>query len=287
MLALDSARQPLVNPAAFYFASGSILMTTSRYAAKLALLRRDPRASFAVTGADTTVVLTGVLEAFDPLSLSGQVRAALAGPGFWWGMGGYTMKNAPFVGGYLLELAQVPGQWWPQNRVMLRLRVDGQRVLPISRPPDADDCLVPEGPPDVARALSKIPLAYVCWRAERGVDLAPAWWSVSGGRLVAVPATREWPSQGGVGAMVVESHHSIRATRMVGVCSRGLFKIADPSVASLVAERYGLVAPQIEGPPLLMDPIRLTWWRGFEVGTQSSRETVRTHRRGPSERRER
>src|SRR5207245_8892530 len=45
MLALRSARLPLVNPAAYSFAAGSLWMTTSRYAAKNGMARRDPRAA--------------------------------------------------------------------------------------------------------------------------------------------------------------------------------------------------------------------------------------------------
>jgi len=46
MLALRSGRLPLVNPAVFSFAGGSLWMTTSRYAAKTAIAKRDPRAAF-------------------------------------------------------------------------------------------------------------------------------------------------------------------------------------------------------------------------------------------------
>src|SRR5260370_895549 len=45
MLAVRSGRMPLVNPAAFYFGSGSLWMTPSRFAVKAVLAPRDPRAS--------------------------------------------------------------------------------------------------------------------------------------------------------------------------------------------------------------------------------------------------
>ena len=50
MLALRAGRLPLVNPAVFHFASGSLWMTTSRYAAKILSAKRDPRAAFLVDG---------------------------------------------------------------------------------------------------------------------------------------------------------------------------------------------------------------------------------------------
>src|SRR5579859_4739023 len=110
MLAIG-ARPPLVNPAAFHFGGGALWMTTSRYAAKLALARRDPRAAFAVVDQGRSLVIRGVIDSFDPLSIGGQVRAALAGPALYWSLGGYALKNSPFFGGYLLDLARIPGEW--------------------------------------------------------------------------------------------------------------------------------------------------------------------------------
>src|SRR5207245_10594980 len=81
MLALRAARLPLVNPAAYSFAAGSLWMTTSRYAAKDLLARRAPRAAFFVDVGDQGVVVGGILDVFDPASLSTQVRAAVGGPG--------------------------------------------------------------------------------------------------------------------------------------------------------------------------------------------------------------
>src|SRR5260370_7548310 len=49
MLALRAARLPLVNPAAYSFAAGSIWITTSRYAANNPLARPHPRTPFLLT----------------------------------------------------------------------------------------------------------------------------------------------------------------------------------------------------------------------------------------------
>ena len=66
MLALKAGRLPLVNPAAYSFAAGSLWMTTSRYAAKNMLAKRDPRAAFFVDVGAQGVLLRGTLEVFDP-----------------------------------------------------------------------------------------------------------------------------------------------------------------------------------------------------------------------------
>jgi len=120
MLALRAGRLPLVNPAAFHFASGSLWMTTSRYAAKILSAKRDPRAAFMVDGGTHALLLRGALEVYDPLSVSSQVRAVLDGPAYFFGMAGYALKNAPYFAGYLLDMTHIPREWLPYNRVVLR-----------------------------------------------------------------------------------------------------------------------------------------------------------------------
>src|SRR2546430_11124776 len=100
MLALRSRRLPLVNPAVFSFASGSLWMTTSRYAAKTIIAKRDPRAAFLVDAGSKAVLLRGALEVFDPLQVSSQIRAMLEGPGYFLGMAGYARPKAPLIAGF-------------------------------------------------------------------------------------------------------------------------------------------------------------------------------------------
>src|SRR5216117_3631325 len=95
MLALRSGRLPLVNPAVYSYAQGSLWMTTSRYAAKTIIARRDPRAAFLV-GGGRAVLLRGALEVSDPLNVSNDVRALLDGPAYFLGLAGYALRNAPF-----------------------------------------------------------------------------------------------------------------------------------------------------------------------------------------------
>src|SRR3979411_1071178 len=122
MLALRAGRLPLVNPAVFSYASGSLWMTTSRYAAKTLVARPDPRASVLIDGGARAVMLGGAIEVFDPLSVSSQVRAMLDGPGYVLGMAGYALKNAGFVAGYALDVTRLPREWLPYHRAVLRLR---------------------------------------------------------------------------------------------------------------------------------------------------------------------
>src|SRR5207248_436029 len=158
-----------VNPAAFHFGGGALWMTTSRHAARLALARRDPRAAFLVSPEARDghgLLLHGLLETYDPRSPRSQLQAALQGPGFALNLAGYALKNAAFIGGYLLDLARIPHEWWPHNRVLLRLRPDHVRLVPGLTPPRAAALQVPGVPAPLGGAAGRHPIAQLCWRAD-------------------------------------------------------------------------------------------------------------------------
>lgn len=263
MLALRSGRLPLVNPAVFSFAGGSLWMTTSRYAAKTILARRDPRAAFLVDGGTRAVLLRGAIEVFDPLSLSNQVRAMLDGPGYLLGMAGYALKNAPFVAGYALDLARLPREWYPYNRVVMRLRPSQVDVLGGAPFPPAQAARVPAVPAEVSRRLAGVSRGYACWIESGMPTIRPAYWEVDRGEVTVAPASGH-PRSGSAGALVVESHHRFRPSLMVGACVRGTF--GPSSGASVIAERYGVEEAELP-PASELKPERVTSWRGFAVTT--------------------
>lgn len=263
MLALRSGRLPLVNPAVFSFAGGSLWMTTSRYATKTMLAKRDPRAAFLVDGGTRAVLLRGAIEVFDPRSLSSQVRAMLDGPGYILGMAGYALKNAPFVAGYALDIARLPREWYPYNRVVLRLKPSHADVVAGPPFPQAQAARVPAVPAEVSRRLAGVSRGYACW-IEGGMPLIrPAYWEVDRGQVTLAP-TGGRPRVGSPGALVVEQHHRFRPSLMVGACLRGTFGPATD--ASFIAERYG-VDPADLPQAVELKPERVTSWRGFAVTT--------------------
>ena len=271
MLAFSAGagRPPLVNPAAFNYAAGSIWITTSRFASKLQLARQDPRAAFLVDAGGESLLLQGLLEVYDLRSISGQLRAALTGPAFAWSLSGYALKNATFVGGYLLDLARIPSEWWPQNRVVLRLRPRRARALVHTLAPPARPSRMPVAPPVVARALARVGKGYVCW-INRGLPfLTPALWSASGSTLLTAFAGGEPSVPRGPAALVVESHHRFRATRMVGACVRGGLQ-PDGRAPTAMHRRYGVDADDL-GAGFRLEIDRVTWWRGFHVATTARR----------------
>ncbi len=268
MLAIG-ARRPLVNPAAFHYASGSIWMTTSRRAVKAQVLRHSPEAAFLVATGPESLLFQGHLESYDPLSLSGPLRALLGGPNLGFAVAGYMVRNAPFVGGYALDLRSMPDAWWPQNRVLLRLRVTWARTVSESAPPAAGPTPIPGV---VGRALAQVAEAYACWAGSHAPSLAPAWWAPSGpGELAAwlPPRGLSGPPAAASGALVIEHHHPYRASRMTGVTLHGRL---DPDtggqsrLAAAIEKRYG-VRPA-GGTLLRLEPDRVTSWRGFDISTR-------------------
>jgi hypothetical protein len=267
MLALHAGRLPLVNPAAFSFASGSLWLTTSRYAAKTAMAKRDPRVAFLVDGGSRALLLQGTLEVFDPLSVSSAVRAVLEGPGLFLGMAGYTVKNAPFVAGYLLDLAGIPSEWLPYNRVVLRLRPSDADLIDVWPFPAAQAARVPAVPAEVSRRLAGVPRGFACWLEGGMPVLRPALWEVDHGDVMLAP-TGGRMRHGSVGALVVESHHRFRPSLMVGACVRGVFgATADPDD---IAERYSISPADVPHAVHLL-PERVTSWRGFAIATATPR----------------
>ena len=263
MLALRSGRLPLVNPAVFSFTGGSLWMTTSRYAAKTIIAKRDPRAAFLVDGGAQAVLLRGALEVFDPLKLSNDVRAVLEGPSFFLGMAGYALRNAPFIAGYALDLTRLPREWMPYNRVVLRMKLSDTDMVNSAPFPSAQAARVPAVPAEISKRLAGVSRGYACW-IEGGMPvLRPAFWEVDHGQ-VSVASTSGRPRSGSPGALVVESHHRFRPSEMVGACVRGMF--VPSSDGESIAERYGIEISDV--PPVVdLKPERVTSWRGFAITT--------------------
>jgi hypothetical protein len=248
-------------------------MTTSRHAAKLTLARRDPRAAFLVPADPAAgahgVLLQGLLEAYDPRSPRSQIRAALKGPSFALNLAGYALKNAAFIGGYLLDLVSIPSEWWPHNRVLLRLVPDHVTLLPPFQPPPAAAERVAGAPADLAHAVGRQGVAQLCWLTGGRPVMAGVAWALDGPDVVAwLPGHVTRPPRDDVpGALVIEHHHPFRATRMVGLCLRGRLR-PDPAAGAVVARRYRGDLPEA-GVAVRLEPARLTWWRGFEVRTRA------------------
>ena len=266
MLAVNTRRGPLVNPAAFSVSGDSIWMTTSRQAVKVALARRDPRAAFLVDAGENAVDLEGSLEVYDLRSISGSIQAALNARSFVGGMARYSLKNAAFMAGYVLDAMGVPSEWWPQNRLVLRFRVATERVLSLVRIDARRSARLPGPPAAVQASLGRVSLAYAAWDRQGAPVLTPCVWAVDHQDALL------WAPEGGLrppgspapAALVVELHHRFRATRMQGVCLRGTL-VPEVAAEAAVAVRYDGGLGRGTGHRLRVQ--RSSWWSGFQVTT--------------------
>ncbi|HSP20022.1 MAG TPA: hypothetical protein VLQ79_10925, partial [Myxococcaceae bacterium] len=251
----------------------SIWLTTSRHAVKVGLIRKHPSSSFMVDGGSRCVLLEGEAEVYDPRSVPGIARALMAGPGFYLNLAGYALKNASFIGGYLRDLARIPGEWWPQNRALLRLRVARTWSLPSVSSPPAGPAQVPGVPAAVSRTLTRVPVAYVCTLGDGVPMMAPALWNADGTVSVVIRVAGFLGiNRRAAGGLAIESHHAYRATRMVGAYLRGRFT-ADADAKTAMVERYGLDS-EPAGMGLRFEAERATWWRGFSLETAAIEKPV-------------
>src|SRR5207248_2713605 len=182
----------------------------------------------------------------------------LGGPAIFAGMAGYTLKNVPFIAGYLLDLARIPREWMPYNRVVLRLMPSEAELFEVPRFPEALAARVPAVPAEIGRRLASVPRGYACWLDGNRPMIEPALWEVDHGRVLVTPIGERHPHAGSGGALVVESHHRYRPSLMVGACVRGTF--GSSSATALVAERYGIDATDVAST-FELQPDRVTSWR--------------------------
>ena len=162
------------------------------------------------------------------------------------------------------DLSGIPGDWWPQNRTVIRLRVRRVWSLPAAPSSPAGPAAVPGVPAGVRRSLARIPIAYLCTVVDEVPLMAPALWSADGSlSLVIGVAGFLGISRKGTGGVAIESHHSYRATRMVGAYLRGRFR-QEGDAKPEIQDRYGLES-RPSGMGLDFEPSRATWWRGFNL----------------------
>src|SRR5207245_9194032 len=104
---------------------------------------------------------------------------------------------------------------------------------------------------------------HACWIEGRQPFIRLACWEVGRCEVSGAPTIGR-PRSGAPGALVVESHHRLRPSMMVGACVRGTS--APSSESDAIAERYGIEGSEV--PPVVeLKPERVTSWRGFATTT--------------------
>lgn len=266
LLALRGRALPLVSPVAFHVGGASVWMTTARDTTQMSLARLDSTAAFVVERAGRAIVIQGQLEAYDPLTISGPLRAALDGQ-VALGLVGYALKNAPLLVGYILDLASVPKRWLPQNRVALRLRCHRLTVLTAPSTVAALAQPIPELPESLSNSLALLPTGFLSWFSGAFPLLVPALWAFVGTDVCLwVTDDSQVPATAIPAAFALNQDHPYRPSQMVGVCFRGSMT-PFPSAATAIAARYGSDATG-KGFGLHLVIQRTLWWRGFHAQSQ-------------------
>lgn len=224
---------------AFWFDGAELWLTTAASAEKVRVLRRDPSCVAWVPPADDGpgAVVRGEARVF---SIRDPVGLALHGPVIGAAMTAMAARNVDTILGYAQDVRHIPPRWAPQNRVVLRVRVEEVvGVLRPEPPAGATPPLPTVVPTEVRRALAgESKLAVVT--DDGHLTITPAVWQ-QGFRLTA-PADRPLPT--GPAAVVVDSDPRARPTGVVGLVLCGRLDTAG-----------------------VLHPTRATWWRGFELAT--------------------
>ena len=139
----SSASPPHTTPVATVRVAGRWWFATSKHAAKVAMLRRNPVASITIPDGPGWTTTTGdvtVLDPADPSSFTRRPAAAVAAaPAALHLLTSYARD----VAGYLADVSAIPSAWAPHQRVLIAIdeTLVERSVDPDSRPIDSVRCI--------------------------------------------------------------------------------------------------------------------------------------------------
>lgn len=239
LLAFHGERGPLVAPMAYWSDGEHLWMSTSGSTIKAGRLTEDGRCAVYVPGNDGSGVCAQgtarVFSAGDPL------RLALHGPAIAGAMTALAASNASSIAGYVQDAARVPTRFLPQNRVVLRVRLDEVAlVAEPAKPSGVAPALPTVVPSGVRRVLGGVRRVAVAVDEPR-LEVLPAVWST--GYALTPPPGRSF-APGARAAAVIDADGKSRPTEVVGMSLRGSIS-----------------------PRGALEPTRVTWWEGFAMTT--------------------
>lgn len=238
LIAYRVSRGPAMTPMACWSDGGGLWMTSSREAAKVAALRRDPRCAVWVeppTPFDPGVMIDGTARIYD---LSDPVGLVLHGPTVAAAIAALALTHRSSLAGYVRDLPRLPNAWQPQNRVLIRVRIDRARSrLAPQRVTGVGPGLPTELPSGVRRALTGVRRVTVATQRGDLLTVQPAVWS-AGFQLELAAAVV--PESGTPTCVVADARPLARPSTRSGVLLRGT----------------------VDGA-LRFSPERAVWWEGF------------------------
>lgn len=242
VLGFASSAGPLLSPMAFWHDGSALWVTTSASAVKTRLLRRSSACAVYVPASERDglgLVARGAARVY---GLADPVELALHGPPISGALTALAAKYSSTVLGYTRDLGSLPARWLPQRRVLMRIWLRDERTVLTPPPPVGMVPALPSVvPSDVRRTLSGHRKLAVAVAGPTGVRVLPGVWGAGFALQVAGPAL---PDETPVAAML-DAETGTRPSRVVGAVLRGRFA---------------------EGR---LRPERVTWWRGFEINTET------------------
>jgi hypothetical protein len=230
---------PAMTPMACWSDGGGVWMTTSRRAAKVTALRRDPRCALWVEPddpAEAGVAVDGTARIYD---LSDPLGLALHAPTISAALAAMAVTHRAALAGYVRDLPQLPGRWMPQGRVLIRVRVDRARSrLAPQRRTGVGPRLPSELPAGVRRAVTGARLVTLAMQRADALTVQPAVWNAGFALDLGVGAV---PDARTPACIVVHAHAEPRPSAKAGVLLRG----------------------HVDGG-LVFHPRRAVWWEGFD-----------------------
>lgn len=229
---------PALTPLACWSDGGGLWMTTSRHAAKVTALRRDPRCAVWIPPPDgdgAGVVIDGTARIYDR---SDPVGFALHAPPIAAALAALALTHRAALTGYVRDLPKIPAQWLPQSRVLIRVRIDRARSR---RAPDdvrgVGPVLPTEVPSAVRRALTGVRHVTLATMRDDVLTVQPAVWS-AGFQLHV--RTAVLPGADTPACVTVDHAPGQRPSTKVGLLLRGTID-----------------------RDMRLHPVRASWWEGF------------------------
>lgn len=251
LLAYRVSDGPAMTPVACWSDGGGLWMTTSRHATKVTALRRDPRCAVWIEPPSPTeagVAIDGSARIFD---LSDPVGLALHGPTISAALAALALTHRDALAGYVRDLPRLPVAWMPQNRVLIRVRVDRARSrMAPQRVTGVGPVLPPELPAGVRRALTGARHVALAVQRDDALTVQPAVWGA--GFQLDVGATVV-PDSAAPACVAVDHHVDARPSTKVGVLLRGTLDAG-----------------------FRFHPRRASWWEGFTGGGTALRPSTGT-----------
>ena len=237
---------PAMTPMACWSDGGGLWMTTSRLAAKVAALRRDPRCALWIKPDDPAepgVAVDGTARIYD---LSDPLGLALHAPTISAALAAMAVAHRAVLAGYVRDLPQLPSNWQPTNRVLLRVRVDRARSrLAPQRWSGVGPLLPAELPAAVRRGVTGTRLVTLATQRGDALTVQPAVWGAKFHLDVGATAV---PDDDTPACVVVDAHDDTRPSTRRGVLLRGHVDSG-----------------------LTFHPRRAVWWDGFSTGSSPVR----------------